>query len=51
MILISYTTNYRKGSDKFARVAATMQQEIAVRYNGEVRCEGIIQKKTCATLQ
>jgi len=50
MILIVYTTKYRKGSDKFARVAATMCDEIKERYNGEVRCEGIITKKELLNL-
>lgn len=45
MILIVYTTRYRKGSDKFARVANTMLSEIKERYTDEVKCEGIITKK------
>lgn len=45
MIFIVYTTEYRTGSDKFARIAATMEREIKTRYNGEVRCVGIQGKK------
>jgi SAM-dependent methyltransferase len=45
MILIVYTTQYRKGSDKFARIAATMEQETRARYPGEVVCKGIVGKK------
>ncbi|HYV91882.1 MAG TPA: class I SAM-dependent methyltransferase [Chitinophagales bacterium] len=48
MILIIYTSKYRKGSDKFERAAATMKKEITARYNGEVNCTGIIHKKTLA---
>src|SRR5688572_6105308 len=45
MILIIYTTQYRKGSDMFARVAQTMDTEIKQRYPGEVWCKGIVRKK------
>lgn len=45
MILIVYTTHYRKGSDKFQWVAQTMLQEIQERYSGEVFCYGIFGKK------
>jgi ubiquinone/menaquinone biosynthesis C-methylase UbiE len=49
MILIVYTTQYRKGSDKFARIAATLQREISERYKGEVTCKGIVGKKELTT--
>lgn len=45
MILIVHTTQYRKGSDKFARIAGTMQREIAARFTGEIRVAGIVSKK------
>jgi hypothetical protein len=45
MILIVYTTEYRTGSDKIARIAATMDRETKARYNGEVKCVGIHGKK------
>ncbi len=45
MILIVFTTEYRTGSDKFARIAATMERETKARYNGEVKCVGIHGKK------
>jgi ubiquinone/menaquinone biosynthesis C-methylase UbiE len=45
MILIVYTTEYRTGSDKFARIAATMLGETQARYSGEVKCVGIHGKK------
>jgi ubiquinone/menaquinone biosynthesis C-methylase UbiE len=45
MILIVYTTEYRTGSDKFARIAATMERETKARYNGDVKCIGIHGKK------
>jgi len=45
MIWISYTTRYRKGSDKFARAAETMRQELAARHPGvEVRLEPLVRK-------
>lgn len=45
MILIVYTTHYRKGSDTFALVAKTMSGEIADRYKGEISCRAIFSKK------
>ncbi len=45
MILIIYTTLYRKGSDKFKRIAQTMEKEIALRYSGKIECTGIVGKK------
>ena len=45
MILIIYTTHYRKGSDKFAIIAKTMKQEIGERFKGEISCKGIFSKK------
>src|SRR5689334_20688456 len=45
MILIVYTTEYRTGSDKFARIAATMDRETKQRFSGEVKCVGIHGKK------
>jgi ubiquinone/menaquinone biosynthesis C-methylase UbiE len=45
MILIVYTTAYRKGSALFERVAQTMFNEIKQGYNGEVLCKGIFGKK------
>lgn len=50
MILIVYTKKYRKGSAKFERVAATMKKEIIERYDGEVNCIGIVQKKDITQL-
>lgn len=50
MILIVYTTQYRKGSDLFARIAATMEREIKERYSGQVRCEGIVGKRELTAL-
>lgn len=50
MILIVYTTQYRKGSDMFARVAETMRTEISERFTGEVVCRGIVHKKELVTL-
>ena len=44
MILIVYTTIYRKGSDKFARVARTMEKELQSPGN-EITCKGIVSKK------
>ena len=45
MILIVYTTHYRKGSDKFERVAKTMEAEIRTRYSNEILVKGIFGKK------
>jgi ubiquinone/menaquinone biosynthesis C-methylase UbiE len=45
MILIVYTTIYRKGSDKFARIAETMRKEKQRESETEIRCEGIVSKK------
>ena len=45
MIWISYTTRYRTGSDKFARAAETMRQELAAKHPGvEVRLEPLVRK-------
>ena len=45
MIWISYTTRYRTGSDKFARAAETMREELAARHPGvEVRLEPLVRK-------
>lgn len=44
-ILIIHTTAYRKGSDMFARAAATMRDEISARYAGEIISLGIVGKK------
>ena len=45
MILIAYTTQYRKGSDKFLRIVQTMQREIQSRYSGTVRTIGLLGKR------
>jgi len=45
MILIAYTTQYRKGSDKFRRIVHTMQKEIELRYRGTVRVLGLVSKR------
>ena len=45
MILILYTTHYRTGSDKFARIAETMHREISDRYSVEIISKGIFSKK------
>lgn len=50
MVLIVYTTAYRKGSDKFERVAKTMEKEIAERYSGAIQCIGIFGKKDLTTI-
>lgn len=50
MILIVYTTQYRKGSEQFARIASTMQSEIRERYAGEVRRVGIVGKRELTDL-
>jgi ubiquinone/menaquinone biosynthesis C-methylase UbiE len=50
MILIVHTTHYRTGSAEFARIAATMQDEIRRRFSGEVRCIGIFGKKELADI-
>lgn len=50
MILIIHTTQYRQGSDKFARIAKTMQQEIALRYPEEIISKGIVGKKELTQL-
>ena len=45
MIWISYTTRYRTGSDKFARAAETMREEVAAKHPGvEVRLEPLVRK-------
>ena len=45
MIWISYTTRYRTGSDKFARAAETMRQELAAKHPGvEVRLDPLVRK-------
>ena len=45
MILIVYTTIYRKGSDKFERVAETMLRELKSKTEKEILCKGIVSKK------
>lgn len=45
MILIIYTTAYRKGSNEFALIAQTMNREIRQRYHGDIVCKGIVSKK------
>ncbi len=45
MILIVYTTHYRKGSGQFALIAKTMHAEISIRYVGEISTRGIYSKK------
>jgi SAM-dependent methyltransferase len=45
MIWISHTTQYRTGSDKFARAAETMREELAARHPAtEVRLEPLVRK-------
>lgn len=44
MILIIYTTEYREGSDMFARAAKTLEAELKLVHD-EVVCEGILSKK------
>lgn len=50
MILIIYTTAYRKGSDKFERIAETMLNEIKQRYEKEIICQGVLGKKNLTEL-
>lgn len=50
MILIVHTTQYRKGSAGFARIAATMEAETRERYAGEVRSTGIVGKRELTDL-
>lgn len=50
MILIVYTTQYRKGSDVFARIARTMETDIRSRFPGEVRNVGIAGKRELTEL-
>jgi SAM-dependent methyltransferase len=45
MIWIGYTTQYRTGSDKFARAAETMREELAAKHpRAEVRLEPLVRK-------
>ena len=45
MIWISYTTQYRTGSAKFARAAETMRAELGARNPGvEVRLDPLVRK-------
>jgi ubiquinone/menaquinone biosynthesis C-methylase UbiE len=43
--LIVYTTQYRKGSAEFKRIAETMLRELSERYEEEVICQPIVTKK------
>jgi len=45
VILIIYTTQYRSGSEQFAKIADTMMREIAEKYSGEIITKGILSKK------
>ena len=45
MILIVYTTAYRKGSDKFQIIAKTMLRELKQEYDEEIISLGIVGKK------
>lgn len=50
MIVIVYTDRYRKGSDRFRHVAATMTEEIRERYAGDVVCQSVTRKRDLTTL-
>ncbi|MDD3688128.1 MAG: hypothetical protein PHE56_15370, partial [Bacteroidales bacterium] len=50
MILIVYTTAYRKGSKMFAKVANTMQSELRSFYDGEIQVIGVFGKKDLSDL-
>lgn len=50
MILIVYTTAYRKGSKMFAKVAKTMQRDLRSSYDGEIQMIGIYGKKDLSDL-
>jgi len=50
MILIIYTTSYRKGSDNFKRVADTLTNELRQHYNEHIICRGILGKKELTEL-
>lgn len=50
MILIVYTTAYRKGSDKFKRVAETLLKEKKASFSGTVVCTGILGKRELTDL-
>jgi SAM-dependent methyltransferase len=43
--LIVYTTQYRKGSAEFKRIAETMQEELSEKHLEEVVCKPIVSKK------
>jgi SAM-dependent methyltransferase len=43
--LIVYTTQYRKGSAEFKRIAETMHRELSEEHQEEVICKGIVTKK------
>jgi ubiquinone/menaquinone biosynthesis C-methylase UbiE len=43
--LIVYTTQYRKGSAEFKRIAQTMQQELQEEHSETVLCKPIVSKK------
>lgn len=44
MIVILYTTLYRKGGDKFTRVANTLKKELENEFSDEVLCEPVESK-------
>lgn len=48
--LIVYTTQYRKGSAEFKRIAETMQQELSARHSEQVLCKPIVSKKDLNTI-
>ena len=50
MILIVYTTHYRKGSDMFARIAQTLQEEKMENQSQNIQCLGIHGKKQLISL-
>jgi ubiquinone/menaquinone biosynthesis C-methylase UbiE len=50
MIVIVYTTEYRKGSDKFEKAAKTMVRELKQRSEKQVICKGILGKRELTNL-
>ncbi len=50
MILIVHTTQYRKGSSEFAKIAATIEREVRSRFDGEVLSVGIVGKRELTDL-
>jgi ubiquinone/menaquinone biosynthesis C-methylase UbiE len=50
MILIVYTTSYRKGSDMFRIASETLRKELKQQGNNEVVCRGILGKKDLVEL-